>query len=208
MIFTKHRKKFGLKTAGGERKRTFAVTGLYHGAGVTMFCINFGCYLVKECKAKVALVECNESGDFGRLALNMREDISLEVQKTILSIGDMQFFSEHSFNSISPVENKRFDFVIYDIGTKFLKYRDIFDSCDRKVVIGSSTEWRVNGYEVFLSYVRPIGTYKSWDYVDMALGDKKAHFIDGGSIKLKRMAVIKNAFTISDDTAKWYRSLL
>lgn len=152
-------------------------------------------------------MECNESGDFEKLARHAGRRCRLE-EENVFSIGTVYFISGQSVEVQSFFSKDRFDFVIYDLGTRFLKCMDLLLSCNQKVIIGSSMDWRNCLYEQFLSYVRDNDAYLTWEYMDMSLGDSKIHFIDDGKIKLKHMIIITCIFDVKEDAKRWYQSFV
>ena len=190
------------------RNRTFAVIGLYRGVGATLFAINFACYLEKYYKAKVAVVELNDSGDFIKLAENLKQHTYIKQNLTGFQVGKVDFYSlslkvcKHSYLI------EKYDFVIYDVGSKFVRHMEEIMDCSQKVILGDTRSWRICEYEKFLSYARQIEIYRDWEYIDMAVGNKEIHFVDNGKIKLKSMGLIRQTFEVSDSAARIYQSLL
>ena len=190
------------------RNRTFAVIGLYRGVGTTLFAINFACYLEKYHKAKVAVVELNDNGDFRKLAENLQQYTYIKQSLTGFQVGKLDFYSSSLKVCKHNCLIEKYDFVVYDIGSKFVRYMEEIMGCNQKVILGNSRAWRICEYEKFLSYVRQIESYRTWEYIDMAMSNKGIHFVDNGKIKLKSMELIRQTFEVSDRAAKIYQSLL
>lgn len=194
------------------RNHSFSVVGLHRGVGVTLFCVNFASYLAKVHKAKVALINLVEHDDYIKLAsaegmLEDREAKQCFYSERFMN-GNITFFCNANTFALQRTWKETFDFVLYDMGTKFHRNKETFLSSDQKIILGSGLQWRNCEYEQFLHYARQEESYHSWEYVIMALTCNKATFIDDGKIKLKRMGVLPGAFDVSDDAARLYRSFL
>lgn len=189
-------------------KRVFAVAGLYHGAGATMFCINFAVFLSKNYTGKIRVIELNESGDFRKLLKALEEQRDIRVDKGSFEMGVISFSSVFSERELVNTMNEGYDFVILDLGCKYLKYQKVFLESDQKIVLGSTLPWRKYEYEHFLSSVRKIERYDTWEYVDMSGGKGNVRFVDGGKIKLKRFDWIAEISNVTECAARVYWSLL
>lgn len=190
------------------RNRTFAVIGLYRGVGATLFAINFACYLEKYHKAKVAVVELNDSGDFSKLAEDLQQYTYVKQSLTGFQVGNLDFYSSLLKVCKHNCLIEKYDFVIYDIGSKFVRHMEEIMDCNQKVILGNSLEWRICEFDKFFSYARQIDSYRAWEYIDMAMSNKGIHFVDNGKIKLKSMELIRQTFEVSDNAARIYQSLL
>lgn len=192
---------------------SFSVVGLHRGAGVTLFCVNFATYLAREYKARVALVNLTENGDYLKLAAMEGLERIREAETTCFRTenfkkGGVAFFCRADSSALQCIQRNQYDFFVYDIGTKIFRNENLFLSSDQKIVIGSDLPWKCCEYEQFLSFARQIETYETWQYLLMTSTGNKAVFIEDGKIKLKRVGVLPGAFDVSLDAARLYRSML
>ncbi|WP_143066338.1 hypothetical protein [[Clostridium] polysaccharolyticum] len=130
------------------------------------------------------------------------------MEKGSFEVGVISFSSVFSERELVYTLDEEYDFVILDLGCKYLKYQKVFLESDQKIVLGSTLLWRKQEYEHFLSSVRKIEHYDTWEYVDMAGGKRKPGFVDGGRIKLKKFDWIIETFNVTERAAKVYWSLL
>lgn len=175
--------------------------------------MNFATYLATQHKANVAVINLAGNGDYAKLAAAERlsDGKGDGVNSFVKHFGkraSVSFFQEKDYDNLMRNQIEKYDFVIYDMATRFIKNEKLFMSTDQRVIIGSNLPWRECEFEQFLSFARKNTYYREWEYVLMLSGSAKAAFIDGGRIKLKRMGVISDAFVVSEDVARMYRSLL
>lgn len=191
------------------KNHSFAVTGTYSGAGVTVLAVNFAVYLAKFTEGKIAVIELNRSGDFLRMEKEMEDMQGFSRMDMGFCIENIFFFEHVPKERIPYIQARRFSFYIYDIGTDFLRNKEEFIRSEQKIVVGSHLEWRICQFKHFVNCVHQIVGYEKWEYVDTA-GKKrgKVYFIDSGRIKLKHIPAIEDIFEVSDVAAGIYQSFL
>lgn len=208
--------------------RSFAVVGTFAGVGVTLFSVNFACFLYEEYAAGVAVVALGVGGDFSELELQLQDTKQYKKTDYGFSIGGISFFQGVSKQGYFSLLMEQYDFIIFDMGTNHKRYMSEFMSCSKRIVLGSHLEWRIGQYDTFLEDVeykeneRKIeakirnkiedkiwNDTKKFEYVDVTPSQGSKHFFTTkGKRKLKRMPIIEDVFTVSDELKKTYRSFL
>lgn len=203
---------------------SFAVVGTFAGVGATLFSVNFACFLYEEYAASVAVVALGVGGDFSELELQLQDARQYKKTDYGFSIGGLSFFQGVSKQGYFSLLMEQYDFIIFDMGTNHRRYMSEFMSCSKRIVLGSHLEWRIGQYDTFLEDVeykekgnkienKRVNEKKSeiqrWEYVDVTPSQgSKLYFTSKGKCKLKRMPVIEDVFTVSDELKRIYRSFL
>lgn len=202
------------------RNHSFAVVGTFAGVGVTLFSVNFACFLYEEYAAGVAVVALGVGGDFSKLELQLQDAKQYKKTDYGFSIGGISFFQGVSKQGYFSLLMEQYDFIIFDMGTNHRRYMAEFMSCSKRIVLGSHLEWRIGQYDTFLEDMeykeneRKIedkiwNDTKKFEYVDVTpFQGSKYFFTTKGKRKLKRMPIIEDVFTVSDELKKTYRSFL
>lgn len=203
---------------------SFAVVGTFSGVGATLFSINFACFLYEEYGASVAVVALGTGGDFSKFELQLQDAKMYKKTDYGFCIGAISFFQGVSRQGYFSLLMEQYDFIIFDVGTNDKKYMSEVLSCHKRIVLGSHLDWRICQYDTFLEYVeykekenkienKRVNETKSeiqrWEYVDVTPSQgSKLYFTSKGKCKLKRMPVIEDVFTVSDELKRTYRSFL
>ena len=187
----------------------FAVTGTFSGVGVTLFCINFAYFLSEEFHRCVAVVELGNGGSFSELELQMQDSKHYVKTEYGFSLEQIAFFQNVSKQGFLNLLVNQYEFIIFDMGTNYMKHISELVSCNKKIVLGSHLEWRMCEYNRFLDSIEHLGGTHKWEYVDVT-GTRtyKPYFIKDRKIKLKQLPRIVNVFSITDELRKTYYSFL
>lgn len=155
------------------------------------------------------LVEFGAKNDFERLAAELEDTIGFRRTEHGFWLRKICFFRGSYQDVILYSSKKHFDFMIFDIGTAYVKKEVPFLYCDQKIVLGSHLEWRVCEYEKFISYAERFGGVQKWEYVDVTGGKaRKAEFIYDRKVKLKKLPRMEESFIVTEELSRIYWSFL
>ena len=126
-----------IKTENGKVLIGIAGAGVH--VGVTHSCIQLASYLT-SLGAKVAILECNPSGDFSKI----RENYEEEMEDGKFVIQEISFFESVKSTQIPDIIVKSYDFFIVDFGPYRNCDRLTFEKSDVKLIIAGSKAWELD----------------------------------------------------------------
>ena len=120
--------------------REISLAGSGHGSGCTYSVMAIAGVLAKY--YRVAVVECNESGDFDCMSANTKNKKFKVGNINMFSFKGVDFFYNCTQAHFRSTFKEEYDFVIYDCGLDVAK--DEFTSADYKIVSVSGALWRMD----------------------------------------------------------------
>lgn len=147
-IFTKaYKDKKAVKNAAKKpTAELFGIAGSGRGVGVTHFSILLANYLTGVKNKKTAVLEWNQNGDFERIEkITFKKSATRRVSQTF-KILEVSYIKQAGTKELLECINHGFDTVVIDFGSDFKNNREEFLRCDRKILMGSYSEWRVGAF--------------------------------------------------------------
>lgn len=127
------------------------------GCGATHLAIALANYLESGLGKKTAVIElsgCHE----------LRSMVKKEGDKQQRILG-IHYFTDICVGKIPEIMNSRYEAYVLDLGADYALAREEFLRCDRKIVIGSISPWKVFQYEHFLENVIASENYELWEFL-------------------------------------------
>lgn len=192
-----------------QPKRTYAFLGTHSGVGVTMISFHFALYLSRVCNEKTAYLELSGNRDMEKMEHYLKEEKGYSASGTRFTLGKLTVLKGVGQKEIPQILNEEFVFFVFDLGNVRPLVMNELLRCERKIVICNLVEWKRWEMEHFLERVRNIPGYKEWEYIlNLCAGEEnRLYHLDKG-IKLKRMPVLGDCFTFTQDVWKLYHSFL
>lgn len=106
-----------------------------------------------------------------------------ELQLMIKREGDekqellgVHYFTDIYVGKMPEIMNSGYEAFVLDLGVDYDTVREEFLRCDRKIVVGSISPWKISAYEHFLKDVIALENYGSWEFLVLFanLLDKKS----------------------------------
>ncbi len=151
-----------------KEKISIGILGIEKGCGATHLTIALANYMQSALGKKTAVMEL--SGQ--RELQSLMEKEGGKIQKLL----GVSYYTDLCGGSIPDIMNSRYEAVILDLGADYETAREEFLRCDRKIVVGSISPWRVFAYERFLNKITSTENYEAWEFLVLFanLLDKKA----------------------------------
>lgn len=124
------------------------MTGVARGIGVTHFCIMMAYYLAKQ-RRKVALVELNDTGHFGRIE-KAYEGLHHDVMSTdSFNIKGVTYYKVTSKEKLMDLYQGGYHYIVLDIGDAIKSHAEEHKRADIPLVIGHMSDWKVHEVDDF-----------------------------------------------------------
>ena len=100
--------------------------------------------------------------------------IQKEGNKNQTLVG-VHYFTDLGVGKMPEIMNSKYEVFVLDLGSDYTLAREEFLRCDRKIVIGSISPWKVSAYEHFIKKVMETENITSWEFLILFanLSDKK-----------------------------------
>lgn len=132
-----------------KRPKSIAVVGTEENVGVTHFCIMLANFL-KKARYRVAVLECNECGDFLKIENAYEGTNFIEDGKDWFKIRGIMFYKNIAYEKLSKIYQSNFDYIILDIGRWQETYKEEANRADKGFVIGEFSDWKREIYKEFV----------------------------------------------------------
>ncbi len=150
-----------------KEKVSIGIIGIGMGCGATHLAVALANYTQSVLGRKTACIELSGKHE-------LKYMIQKEGDKKQKLLG-VQYFTDIGVGKIPEIMNSKFEVLILDLGAEYTAAREEFLRCDRKIVTGSISPWRVSAYEHFLKKEIVTENFKSWEFLALFanLTDKK-----------------------------------
>ncbi|MDF1616893.1 hypothetical protein [Petrocella sp. FN5] len=140
--------KFKYSKIQKEKSKVIAVTGVARGIGVTHFCIMMAYYLAKQ-RRKVALVELNDTGHFGKIE-KAYEGLHHDIMSTeSFNIKGVTYYKGTSKEKLMDLYQADYHYILLDIGEGIKNYAEEHKRADIPLVIGHVSDWKIDEVDDF-----------------------------------------------------------
>lgn len=140
-----------------KEKISIGMIGIGMGCGTTHLAIALANYLQSVLGRKTAVIELSGQHDLK----DMLEKEGAGKQK----LAGVRYFTDLKVGNIPEIMNSRYEAFVFDLGPDYTASREEFLRCDRKIIIGSISPWRVSAYERFLKNVIASENYETWEFL-------------------------------------------
>lgn len=139
------------------------VSGITGGTGVTHLCIMLSVFMTAVASKKVALVEMNDSGCIRQAGIIL-EGFHAKAGKLMKKVS---IFTQTDEYSLSEIVSSGYDCVVIDYGVYDECNKPSFLMCDRKIIVGSLSWWKIQHYVNFMASHREIKTVSKLEYMTL-----------------------------------------
>lgn len=150
-----------------KEKVSIGIVGIGTGCGVTHLTIALANYMHSGLGRRTAIIELSGKHELETM-------IRKEGNKNQNLVG-IHYFTDIGVGKIPEIMNSRYEVFVLDLGADYAAAREEFLRCDRKIVVGSISPWRVSAYEHFLKKVMESENITAWEFLILFanLSDKK-----------------------------------
>lgn len=150
-----------------KEKISIGIIGIERGCGATHLAIALANYLQSGMGKKTAFIELSGKNE-------LKEMIQKEGKGKKKLLG-VSYFTDINTEKIPEIMNSKYEAFVLDLGSDYTAAREEFLRCDRKIVIGSISPWKIFAYEHFIKNVIVAENYESWEFLVLFanLSDKK-----------------------------------
>lgn len=150
-----------------KEKVSIGIVGIGSGCGVTHLTIALANYMHSGLGRRTAIIELSGKNELETM-------IRKEGNKNQNLVG-IHYFTDIGVGKIPEIMNSRYEVFVLDLGADYVAAREEFLRCDRKIVVGSISPWRVSAYEHFLKKVMESENITAWEFLILFanLSDKK-----------------------------------
>ncbi|PAD71345.1 hypothetical protein [Paenibacillus campinasensis] len=119
-----------------------AVVGVEAAVGTTHTTLLITNFISRK-GLKVAVVEANESRDFGRIEAAYEGMIGYETSHSMFSIGGVDYYKYPYKYDIAELLEQKYDYILLDLGDyQSSPYLEEFYRAHVQVIVGHGSEWR------------------------------------------------------------------
>ncbi|MFA9464838.1 MAG: hypothetical protein ACERKN_11170 [Velocimicrobium sp.] len=148
MMFWKKRNKNSFyKDVDNDSCKIIGIVGANRGVGVTHVCILLAEYLAIDRGAMVAILECNNHGDFNRM-----ETAFFDKEETPFMLQQIAYYKEVRMDSMDKIVNKKYSYLILDFGDRLVGKRLLLALCQKKILLGVESAWKKDSMEEKMAY--------------------------------------------------------
>lgn len=127
------------------------------GCGATHLAVAMANYLQSGLGRRTALIELSGKHE-------LRDMIRKEGGKKQKLLG-VQYYTDICVGKIPEIMNSRYEAIVLDLGADYTAAREEFLRCDRKIVTGSISPWKISAYEHFLKNIIASENYEAWEFL-------------------------------------------
>lgn len=140
-----------------KEKISIGIIGTGQGCGATHLAIALANYLQSGLGKKTALIELSGQCD-------LKNMIQRECRGKQKLLG-VDYFTDIYVGKIPEIMNSGYEAFVLDLGANYDAAREEFLRCDRKIVIGSISPWKVFAYEHFIKNVIASENCELWEFL-------------------------------------------
>lgn len=140
-----------------KEKTSIGILGIGMGCGVTHLTIALANYLQSGLGKKTAVIEMSGQNDLK----GMLQKECKGKQKLL----NVHYFTDICVGKIPEIMNSGYEVFVLDLGGDYAAAREEFLRCDRKIVIGSISPWRICAYEHFIENTIASENYELWEFL-------------------------------------------
>lgn len=141
--------------------RVIGIIGAGQHTGVTHTSVMLSVFLGAVAGKRTALAEYNDSGCFRQAGIILKNNFRSKyaaITKTVSIYGSSE-------RDIADVISAGYDYVVIDFGSDWKKASSQFLMCSTKIVVGSTTWWKMHEFVGFLADIDGEHSRKNWIFL-------------------------------------------
>lgn len=195
----------------GTRVCVIGLAGCGRGVGTSHLAISLANYLTGVKRKKTALLEWNDHGDFERIGRfagkEWRETDQSRNKGEVFRIMEVDYYKMADPSVLSFCLGRDYHYIILDYGEVTESSLCECARCDRKILVGSLSEWKA---EAFLEVLEQAGNRdESWRMAVVSGGEDTRREIEKlFRCRLQRLPASADAFRITREEIPCFEDLL
>lgn len=147
-----------------QGKLVIGIVGTHKGAGVTHFGILLAQYISECLGRRTAYVEYFPQNEIQYLEYYCNNRC-IESDENIFKIHKVIYYKSVQEKKIGEIIGDNYDCILLDFGSEFLKGKNEFLRCDKKIVLSSMALWKRQELEKFIEKTSSIKNSDQWTYI-------------------------------------------
>lgn len=147
-----------------QGKLVIGILGTHKGCGVTHLGILLANYLSEYAGCRTAFLECSPQKDLQYLQDYIFGETEDGVEREAFKIHHVTYHNNIKDQDIAEIIGDAYDCVILDLGTDFLRYKNEFLRCDKRIIVSSLAIWKRHELEGFIKSTSHIKFNNQWIY--------------------------------------------
>ncbi len=147
----------GFLTGKLKEKISIGIIGTGSGCGTTHLAIALANYLQSGLGKQTAVIEMPGQHDLEHM---IRDECRGKQE-----LFHVQYFTGIGVGKIPEILNSGYEAFVLDCGGDYQAAREEFLRCDRKLVMGSISPWKVSAFEHFMRNIIAIENYQQWEFL-------------------------------------------
>lgn len=181
-------------------KRVIGVVGVAPGMGVTHFTITLANYIVGKWNKKTAVILYDDKNTFEGLYSKLFLEGKSRFEDSSFCLMGVVYFLLQERSQLISILDRGYDYYLIDFGSNFEAVLQELLRCDKKIIIGSLSEWRKHEYEEFLEQVKEMEVAGNWDYLaKFGLKEDKKEFKRKEKVLIRTYPYIENPFQLKNE---------
>lgn len=192
-----------------QGKLVIGIAGSHKGAGVTHFGIMLTTYLSEWVGKKTVYLEYSPKKSTEYLRHYIYGDSEEYEDNKPFVINHSTFYSNVKEQDAAEILGDRYDCVVLDLGTDFLRYKNEFLRCDKRIVVSSLTIWKRYELEKFINNTEYLKSSSQWNYlIPFCNGKEVKHAAMELQRKIYGVPYEPDPFNISKETLQLFQKML
>lgn len=154
---------------------------------------------------KTALLECNRHGDFFRM---MERHGLCGKDGICFRFMGIDFFPSAAEGCVADCLNKGYDCIVIDFGCDYIRGRREFLRCQRKIVLGSVSDWESAGFTDFMRWTQ-MDQEESWMYAALFGGRRNRKRLEKETGKsVAEVPFLESPYWIDETVLRFFQRFL
>lgn len=191
---------------------TIGIVGCSSGSGVTHLGIALSVFCSSKLRKRTAFIELHTRNEISQLVPDyiFQNPACMSQTHPHFSLHGIDFYPCASSNDIPFLLNLGYEYIIMDLGCQTEAIFSEFFRCDRKLVLGSLSSWKIRDYQKCLeSFQQNVSLGEGFFYlVQSGIFKNISHFSRSWHITMHNVPFINNPFLISKEVFVFFETLL
>lgn len=155
-----------------QGKLVIGILGTHKGCGVTHLGIMMANYLSNYMGYRTAFLECYPQNDIQHLQNYVYRDDFVAKEQEEFKIRHVSYHRSVQEHTLPEVFGDAYDGVVLDLGSDFVRNKNEFLRCDKRIVVSSLAAWKHHELERFIKNSNYIKSSSQWLYM-IPFGQKR-----------------------------------
>ena len=184
--------------------KVIGIIGAGQHTGVTHTSVMMAMFLGAVAGMRTALAECNDSGCFRQAGIILKNNFRSKYQTVTKAVS----IYGSGMRDIADIISGGYDCVVIDFGSDWKKSSSQFLMCTTKIVIGSTTWWKMQDYVGFLADTEREHSRKSWIFLStFAIKDGVKYLRKEFKINVRTVPFLADPLCLDEKSLEFFHEL-